>query len=81
MDCDTTGVEPDFALVKFKKLAGGGYFKIINQSVPFALKNLGYSEDQAQDIVDYCKGRATLEGCPHIDPGATQGPWFRSGEH
>ena len=68
MDCDTTGVEPDFALVKFKKLAGGGYFKIINQSVPFALKNLGYSEDQAQDIVDYCKGRATLEGCPHIDP-------------
>ncbi|MGB0645597.1 MAG: hypothetical protein ACPGQS_00405, partial [Bradymonadia bacterium] len=68
MDCDTTGVEPDFALVKFKKLAGGGYFKIINQSVPFALKNLGYSETQAQEIVDYCKGRATLEGCPHIDP-------------
>jgi ribonucleoside-diphosphate reductase alpha chain len=68
MDCDTTGVEPDFALVKFKKLAGGGYFKIINQSVPFALRNLGYSETQADEIVNFCKGRATLEGCPHINP-------------
>lgn len=68
MDCDTTGVEPDFALVKFKKLAGGGYFKIINQSVPFALRNLGYSETQADEIVNFCKGRATLQGCPHIGP-------------
>ena len=51
MDCDTTGIEPDFALVKFKKLAGGGYFKIINQSLPPALKRLGYSPEQVDDIV------------------------------
>ncbi|HMB42139.1 MAG TPA: adenosylcobalamin-dependent ribonucleoside-diphosphate reductase, partial [Balneolaceae bacterium] len=68
MDCDTTGIEPDFALVKFKKLAGGGYFKIINQSVPRALINLGYSENEIQEIVDYAKGRGSLEGCPHINP-------------
>src|SRR5262249_50691442 len=54
MDCDTTGIEPDFALVKFKKLAGGGYFKIINASIPPALAHLGYREDQIQDIVRYC---------------------------
>lgn len=58
MDCDTTGVEPDFALVKHKKLAGGGYFKIINQSVPPALRNLGYSEEQIQDILYYAVGRS-----------------------
>lgn len=67
MDCDTTGIEPDFALVKFKKLAGGGYFKIINQSVPLALKNLGYSEKEIDDIIRYAKGSASLEGCPHIN--------------
>lgn len=66
MDCDTTGVEPDFALVKFKKLAGGGYFKIINQSVPKALKNLGYKDDQIEEIIKYAVGRATLVGCPTI---------------
>jgi ribonucleoside-diphosphate reductase alpha chain len=67
MDCDTTGVEPDFALVKFKKLSGGGYFKIINQCVPAALRNLGYTEDQITTIVNYAKGAATLAGAPHIN--------------
>jgi len=67
MDCDTTGVEPDFALVKFKKLAGGGYFKIINQSVPAALKKLGYSKKEADAIIDYAKGHGTLGDCPHIN--------------
>ncbi len=67
MDCDTTGIEPDFALVKFKKLAGGGYFKIINRSVPFALRRLGYTRDQIQEIERYCVGSATLEGAPHIN--------------
>lgn len=68
MDCDTTGIEPDFALVKFKKLAGGGYFKIINQSVPLALKNLGYKKKEIEEIIKYAKGSGTLEGCPHINP-------------
>jgi ribonucleoside-diphosphate reductase alpha chain len=67
MDCDTTGIEPDFALVKFKKLAGGGYFKIINQSLPPALNTLGYTDAQAQDIVNYCTGRRTLRGAPFIN--------------
>ena len=62
MDCDTTGIEPDFALVKYKKLAGGGYFKIINQSIPPALKGLGYTEKQIEEIVRYCVGGGTLEG-------------------
>ncbi len=66
MDCDTTGVEPDFALVKFKKLAGGGYFKIINQSVPSALKILGYSESEIEAIEKYAVGHATLVGCDAI---------------
>jgi ribonucleoside-diphosphate reductase alpha chain len=66
MDCDTTGVEPDFALVKFKKLSGGGYFKIINQSVPWALRTLGYTTDQVEAIVNYAKGHGTLNGCPSI---------------
>ena len=65
MDCDTTGIEPDFALVKFKKLAGGGYFKIINQMVPLALKNLGYSKKEIE-IIDYAVGYGSLEKCPHI---------------
>ena len=67
MDCDTTGVEPDFALVKFKKLSGGGYFKIINQSVPAALKNLGYSEKETNVIVKYAVGSASFEGAPFIN--------------
>ncbi|WP_181306565.1 vitamin B12-dependent ribonucleotide reductase [Rufibacter sp. XAAS-G3-1] len=70
MDCDTTGVEPDFALVKFKKLAGGGYFKIINQSIPLALERLGYSPQEMTAIVNYAKGHATLQGAPHLHPAA-----------
>jgi len=68
MDCDTTGVEPDFALVKFKKLSGGGYFKIINQSVPQALVKLGYNEKEIESIVNYAKGAASLHGAPFINP-------------
>lgn len=68
MDCDTTGVEPDFALVKFKKLSGGGYFKIINQSVPAALKNLGYSQKEMDAIIKYAVGSASFEGAPFINP-------------
>jgi ribonucleoside-diphosphate reductase alpha chain len=67
MDCDTTGVEPDFALVKFKKLAGGGYFKIINQSVPAALRNLNYSEKELDAIIKYTAGNATFSGAPYIN--------------
>ena len=67
MDCDTTGIEPDFALVKFKKLSGGGYFKIINQAIPLALENLGYKQHEIQAIVDYAKGKASLKGAPHIN--------------
>lgn len=67
MDCDTTGIEPDFALVKFKKLAGGGYFKIINQRVPEALGVLGYSKEEVSDIVEHATGKGTLEGAPHIN--------------
>jgi ribonucleoside-diphosphate reductase alpha chain len=67
MDCDTTGVEPDFALVKFKKLSGGGYFKIINQSVPVALRNLGYSEQEAEKIIKYATGAASFAGAPYIN--------------
>jgi ribonucleoside-diphosphate reductase alpha chain len=68
MDCDTTGVEPDFALVKFKKLSGGGYFKIINQSVPQALKNLGYSLKESEEIIKYAVGSGTFDGAPFINP-------------
>ncbi len=67
MDCDTTGVEPDFALVKFKKLSGGGYFKIINQSVPQALRNLGYNEKQVTAIEKYAVGAASFEGAPFVN--------------
>ena len=66
MDCDTTGVEPDFALVKFKKLAGGGYFKIINTSIPPALIQLGYEKKQVEEITAYCVGRGTLKDSPGI---------------
>ena len=67
MDCDTTGVQPDFALVKFKKLAGGGYFKIINQSTPPALRKLGYTEKEIQAIVNYTKGHGTLKDAPEVN--------------
>ncbi len=67
MDCDTTGIEPDFALVKFKKLAGGGYFKIINQMVPKALAGLGYPEYQIEDIIQHAVGHGTLEEAPAIN--------------
>ncbi|HHQ47833.1 MAG TPA: adenosylcobalamin-dependent ribonucleoside-diphosphate reductase, partial [Acidobacteria bacterium] len=66
MDCDTTGIEPDFALVKYKKLAGGGFFKIINQAIPAALRHLGYDEEAIEEIVAYTVGHGTLEGCPTI---------------
>jgi len=67
MDCDTTGIEPDFALVKFKKLAGGGYFKIINRIVPLALRTLGYGQRQIEEIIEYAVGRGTLKGAPAIN--------------
>lgn len=67
MDCDTTGIEPDFALVKFKKLAGGGYFKIINRTVPLALKTLGYNDGQIKAIIDYAVGHGTLKDAPGVN--------------
>jgi ribonucleoside-diphosphate reductase alpha chain len=67
MDCATTGVEPDFALVKFKKLAGGGYFKIVNEAVPVALRQLGYTEEQTKDIISYMKGAADINNAPFIN--------------
>jgi ribonucleoside-diphosphate reductase alpha chain len=67
MDCDTTGIEPDFALVKYKKLAGGGYFKIANQSIRAALTTLAYTNEQIEEIEDYCKGTESLSKCPHIN--------------
>src|SRR6202011_852205 len=67
MDCDTTGIEPDFALVKFKKLAGGGYFKIINRAVPEALRVLGYSESQIAEIIAYAVGHGSLGQAPAIN--------------
>lgn len=80
MDCDTTGVEPDFALVKFKKLSGGGYFKIINQSVPQALRNLKYSESEIEAIVNYAKGHATLNGAPFINTASLLAKGFTAEE-
>ncbi len=76
MDCDTTGIEPDFALVKFKKLAGGGYFKIINQQVPPALKYLGYTDRQITDITNYAVGRGTLKGGNAISHEALRSKGF-----
>ena len=67
MDCDTTGIEPDFALVKFKKLAGGGYFKIMNRLVPRALRALGYGAEAIADIERYALGRGTLKGAPGVN--------------
>ncbi|MBD2745985.1 vitamin B12-dependent ribonucleotide reductase [Microvirga sp. BT688] len=75
MDCDTTGIEPDFALVKFKKLAGGGYFKIINRAVPDALRTLGYREHEIAEIEAYAVGHGSMKQAPAINPGslATRG--------
>jgi ribonucleoside-diphosphate reductase alpha chain len=76
MDCDTTGIEPDYALVKFKKLAGGGQIKLINQQIPAALNALGYAENEIADIVDYVVGRGTLEGAPGVSPEALREEGF-----
>ncbi len=76
MDCDTTGIEPDFALVKFKKLAGGGYFKIINRSVPAALETLGYGSAQIEEIVGYAVGHGTLGNCAGINHTSLIGHGF-----
>ncbi len=76
MDCDTTGIEPDFALVKFKKLAGGGYFKIINRAVPQALSVLGYSADEIAAIERYALGRGTLAGAPGVNHDALRAKGF-----
>lgn len=76
MDCDTTGVEPDFALVKFKKLAGGGYFKIINQSVPPALDKLGYTSAQIEAMIHYATGKGTLRGAPGVNHETLKGLGF-----
>ena len=80
MDCDTTGVEPDFALVKFKKLAGGGYFKIVNQSVPLALESLGYTPQEIDRIVRYAVGYGTLAGTPHINESSLGNKGFNDEE-
>ena len=80
MDCDTTGIEPDFAIVKFKKLAGGGYFKIINRVVPEALANLGYSQEQIDDIVNYAVGAGSLKNCQAISFGALRDKGFGDAE-
>lgn len=80
MDCDTTGIEPDFALVKFKKLAGGGYFKIINRSVPAALEGLGYSSAQIEEIVSYAVGHGTIGNAPGINHTSLIGHGFGQNE-
>ncbi|UCE23505.1 MAG: vitamin B12-dependent ribonucleotide reductase [Candidatus Zixiibacteriota bacterium] len=80
MDCDTTGIEPDFALVKFKKLAGGGYFKIINNSVPIALRKLGYTDDEIDDIVLYATGQKTLKRAPYINHESLRAKGFTDTE-
>jgi len=80
MDCDTTGVEPDFALVKFKKLSGGGYFKIINGAVPSALKNLGYSAKEIEAIEKYAVGAACFEGAPFINSQTLSAKGFTTEE-
>ncbi|MBB4102599.1 vitamin B12-dependent ribonucleotide reductase [Allorhizobium borbori] len=76
MDCDTTGIEPDFALVKFKKLAGGGYFKIINRAVPEALRSLGYSESQIAEIEAYAVGHGNLNQAPGVNPSSLKAKGF-----
>jgi ribonucleoside-diphosphate reductase alpha chain len=80
MDCDTTGIEPDFALVKFKKLAGGGYFKIINRSVPAALETLGYTSSQVEEIIAYAVGHGTLGQAPGVNHTSLIGHGFGPAE-
>ncbi|MZR13127.1 vitamin B12-dependent ribonucleotide reductase [Maritimibacter sp. DP07] len=80
MDCDTTGIEPDFALVKFKKLAGGGYFKIINRSVPAALEKLGYSSAQIEEIIAYAVGHGSLGNAPGINTQSLMNKGFGNAE-
>jgi ribonucleoside-diphosphate reductase alpha chain len=80
MDCDTTGIEPDFALVKFKKLAGGGYFKIINRSVPAALETLGYRPAQIEEMIAYAVGHGSLGNCPGINHTSLVGHGFGAKE-
>jgi len=80
MDCDTTGIEPDFALVKFKKLAGGGYFKIINQSVPAALAKLGYGSAESEEIISYAVGHGTMGNAPDINHTTLVGHGFGQAE-
>ena len=80
MDCDTTGIEPDFALVKFKKLAGGGYFKIINRSVPAALEKLGYGSAEIDEIVSYAVGHGTIGNAPGINHTTLAGHGFGANE-
>jgi len=80
LDCDTTGIEPDFALVKFKKLAGGGSFKIVNRAVPEALRRLGYTEAQVQDMLKYLLGHLTFEGAPHINRASLRAKGFTDEE-
>ena len=81
MDCDTTGIEPDFALVKFKKLAGGGYFKIINRAVPEALRVLGYSESEIAEIEAYAVGHGTLGQAPGINHATLKAKGFDRRSH
>ena len=76
MDCDTTGIEPDFAIVKFKKLAGGGYFKIINRVVPEALQRLGYAQSQIDDIITYAVGSGSLKNCQSVSINALKDKGF-----
>ncbi len=76
MDCDTTGIEPDFAIVKFKKLAGGGYFKIINQAVPVSLRQMGYSEAQIREIEAYAVGHGSLGQAPAINHSTLKAKGF-----
>ena len=78
MDCDTTGIEPDIALIKYKKLVGEGYLKIVNQTVPAALRKLGYSPDQVEEIVAYVNERETIEGAPGLDPSTCRSSTARS---
>ena len=81
MDCDTTGIEPDFALVKFKKLAGGGYFKIINQAVPAALRALGYRESEIAEIEAYAVGHGSLSNAPGINASTLKAKGFTDEAH
>lgn len=80
MDCDTTGVEPEFSIVKWKKLAGGGYFKIVNRSMPIVLNKLGYSEEDVLDIINYVLGHGNIENAPHINPKELKAMGFTAEE-